>query len=163
MECESILECRFSRSRVVHHIHLNITPSGGISTFFITYLKLFTNKCKCRSEAWQKCKSPAIAIWSSIWNDFFFAIIEEEQGPTSSNYINVPFLGLFRCPNLRHFRAIKTYIQRCPHVLCQIKFEEFENIILTGLHTLYRYDFCFNHFFRLAIIRLFLQGASITQ
>lgn len=158
MECESILECRFSRSRVVHHIHLNITPSGGISTFFITYLKM-------QMQIWSMTKMQITSNCNMIFNLkwFFLAIIEEEQGPTSSNYINVPFLGLFRCPNLRHFRAIKTYIQRCPHVLCQIKFEEFENIILTGLHTLYRYDFCFKHFFRLAIIKLLLQGTSITQ
>lgn len=117
-------------------------------------------------QIWSTTKMQITSNCNMIFNlkwFFFFAIIEEEQGPTSSNYINVPFWGLFRCPNIRHFRAIKTYIQRCPHVLCQIKFEEFENIILTGLHTLYRYDFCFKHFFRLAIIRLLLQGASITQ
>lgn len=162
MECESILECRFSRSRVVHHIHLNITPSGGISTFFITYLKLFPKNANADLKHDKNANNQQLQ-YDLQFEMIFFAIIEEEQWPTSSNYINVPFLGLFRCPNLRHFRAIKTYIQRCPHVLCQIKFEEFENIILTGLHTLYRYDFCFKHFFRLAIIRLFLQGASITQ
>lgn len=37
-------------------------------------------------------------IFNLKW--FFFAIIEEEQGPTSSNYINVPFWGYF---------AVQTY------------------------------------------------------
>lgn len=90
MECESILECRFSRSRVVHHIHLNITPSGGISTFFITYLKLFPKNANADLKHDKNANNQQLQYDLQFEMIFFLQLLKRNKGlhqVTTSTYL----------------------------------------------------------------------------